>query len=347
MARLAGHERVDDLGHAGGDRALRLLGRGADVVGGDDVGVPGRAASPTSPCRSPARRRTRRAPPVRRPASSASSRASSSTTSPREVLSRIAPGFICARNAASTRCRVSAFDGHVEASRCRTTTTARSSESHIVMPSSSARVSTYADRPGLASDWTSDAERGRALRDREADRAEADDAHGRAEQPARPCCSASCPSDRRAGRPRCPRSAGRSPAGAPSSARPRRPRCGRARWTTKTPLAGGGVGVDRVGARSGADHQRQPVRGLEHRALDLGAAHHQRVEPGDPGREVVGRQSSGSITQTWPRASRSAIVCSGSLSANSRCIARPPGRPGPPWAGESPVTLTAGRAVAP
>ena len=58
-------------------------------------------------------------------------------------------------------------------------------------------------------------------------------------------------------------------------------------------------------------------------------------------------ESSGSITQTWPRASRSTIVCSGSRSAKSRCIARPPGRPALPGPSETPVTLAAGRAVAP
>ena len=36
----------------------------------------------------------------------------------------------------------------------------------------------------------------------------------------------------------------------------------------------------------------------------------------------------GSITQVCPRASRSTMVCSGMRSANSRCITRPPGRAG-------------------
>src|SRR3990170_7944883 len=39
LSCLSGHERVDDLRHARGDGALRLLRRGADVVGRDDVGV--------------------------------------------------------------------------------------------------------------------------------------------------------------------------------------------------------------------------------------------------------------------------------------------------------------------
>ena len=39
VARLARDERLDDLGHPGGDRALGLVGGGTDVMGGDDVGV--------------------------------------------------------------------------------------------------------------------------------------------------------------------------------------------------------------------------------------------------------------------------------------------------------------------
>ena len=58
------------------------------------------------------------------PASSAASSAASSTTSPREVFTRIAPGFIAARKSASTRFLVSADDGT-----CRLTTSEEASSS--------------------------------------------------------------------------------------------------------------------------------------------------------------------------------------------------------------------------
>ena len=87
------------------------------------------------------------------PASSAASSASSSTTSPREVLSRIAPGFIRARKPASTSPRVSGLTGT-----CRLTTSElasnASSDSHIAMPSSSALATTWSARPVLARDCT-------------------------------------------------------------------------------------------------------------------------------------------------------------------------------------------------
>ena len=52
------------------------------------------------------------------------------------------------------------------------------------------------------------------------------------------------------------------------------------------PAGGGGPGVDRVRAGAGADDQGEPVGVLEDLATDLGAAHHQRVEPVEAARQV-------------------------------------------------------------
>jgi hypothetical protein len=54
--------------------------------------------------------------------------------------------------------------------------------------------------------------------------------------------------------------------------------------------AGRRVGVDGVGPRTGADHQRKPVGSLEDLAADLRAPHDQCVEPLDPARQIVGAQ---------------------------------------------------------
>ena len=56
------------------------------------------------------------------------------------------------------------------------------------------------------------------------------------------------------------------------------------------PAGGGGPGVDRVRAGAGTDHQGEPVGVLEDLATDLGAAHHQRVEPAEAARQVAGLQ---------------------------------------------------------
>jgi hypothetical protein len=67
------------------------------------------------------------------------------------------------------------------------------------------------------------------------------------------------------------------------------------------PVAGGDLGVDGVGARARPDDQRELVRRLEHRAVDLGAPHHQRVDARDPPGEVRGGQGGLHRTPVSPR----------------------------------------------
>ena len=57
------------------------------------------------------------------------------------------------------------------------------------------------------------------------------------------------------------------------------------------PVPGRHLDVDGVGAGAGPDHQGEPVGGLEHRAVDLGAADHQPVDAGDPTGQFRGGQS--------------------------------------------------------
>ena len=118
-----------------------------------------------------------------RPASSAASSAASSTTSPREVFTRIAPGFIAARNSASTRFLVSG-----DAGTCRLTTSDGGEQLRAAMAkptaSSSASRSRVAWlRPARSRQPIRIPNAGRPLGHGEADRAQADDAQGAAEQP--------------------------------------------------------------------------------------------------------------------------------------------------------------------
>ena len=183
VARLARHERVDDLRHAGGDGALRLLGRGPDVVGRDDRGVPAQGRVP---------RALARARLVREHVQPGAHRARVQGLEQRRLVHHVAPrgveqdrarphlaqearrrpGAGCRRWTGTWRLTMSDVD------------TSSPSESHIVMSSSSARVSTYGRPTGPGQRLDPDAERRGALRDGEADRAEADDAHRRAEQAA-------------------------------------------------------------------------------------------------------------------------------------------------------------------
>ena len=198
------------------------------------------------------------------PASSASSRAASSITSPREVLSRIAPCRIWPRKPSSTRCRVSSREGTCSETMSEDDSSS-CSESHMVTPSSSARATTCAGTTGLGERLDLDAERGRTLGDGEPDRAEADDAHGRPEQAVGLAVALLVPPtvaqvgdvvrDPPVDREQEPhRQLGHGGGVAAGDV------------GDEDPASGGGIGVDRVRAGPGADHQRQPVRGLEDRA---------------------------------------------------------------------------------
>ena len=130
-----------------------------------------------------------------------------------------------------------------------------------------------------------DPERCRPLGDAEPDRAETDDPQSRAEQPGRLAVRRLVPL------------AGaqvRDVVGDPPVDGEQQPH-GQLRHRSGVPTrhvgdqhspGSGGVRVDGVGAGSRADHQREPVRGLEHVPGDLGTAHHEHVEPQDAVHEV-------------------------------------------------------------
>ena len=142
---------------------------------------------------------------------------------------------------------------------------------------------------GLGERLDVDAERRRAFGDGEPDGAEADDAHGRPEQTVGLAVALLVPVTAAEVR----HVVGDPPVDRQQKAHGELGHGGSVaagHVGDEDPAAGGGIGVDRVRAGPGPDHQHQPVGGLEHRALDLGAAHHQSVEPGDPCREIVGRE---------------------------------------------------------
>ena len=201
-------------------------------------------------------------------------------------------------------------------------------ESHIVMPRSSARVSTYDDRPFLASDRTS------------MPNAAARSATARPMEP-RPMMPMVDPSSppallyfflsqwplrRSATLSAIRRSiASSSPMVSSATAAELRP----GTLETKTPVvAAASVSMVLVPAparitsvsRSAASNTARLTLVLRTTSTSNPAIR--------DGRSSAER--SGSTTHSWPRASRSSIVFSGTLSANNSCIARPPGRPRPP-----------------
>ena len=119
--------------------------------------------------------------------------------------------------------------------RCRRPAAAPASESAMPMPQLRGARLDVRRAAGLRQRLDVDAERRGPLGHLEPDRAEPEDAHRRAEQPARLAVAPSCPSDRRAGRRRCRRSAGRRRAAGPWSARPPRRRSGPAGWRPGPP----------------------------------------------------------------------------------------------------------------
>ena len=133
-------------------------------------------------------------------------------------------------------------------------------------------------------------ERGRPLGHGEADRAQADDAQGAAEQPVGLAVGRLRP----AALPRVGHVVG-DPAvqgqDQPQGELGHRDRVAAGHVADQHPVAGRHLDVDGVGAGTGPDHQGELVGGLEHRAVDLGAAHHQRVDAGDPTGQFRGGQS--------------------------------------------------------
>ena len=183
----------------------------------------------------------------------------------------------------------------------------------MVMPSSAARVATCSLR-SLVHDLHVHAEGDGALGHAEPDRAQADDAHRRAEQAGGLAVGLLLPPARRAGRRRCRGCAGRWRAAAPWSApRPRRS-CGRARWRRarhgpRPPRCRSCWSRPRPGspARAGRRPRRRRSRTLVLRTTSTSKPAMRSGRSSLP--------SSASTTHSWPRCSSSSSAGCGNESA--------------------------------
>ena len=234
--------------------------------------MPGSSANTSRPARTRLRRAPPAAPPRRRRRRARCSAGSR----------RVHP----ARNSASTRFRVSLVAGT-----CRVTMSEAASSSsrtsHIVDAELGGARLDVRRAVGLRQQPGRRSRRRRPLGHAEPDRAQADDAERRAEEPVRLAVASSSPSGRRAGRRRCRRSCGRWRAAGPWSARRRRRSCGPGTLATRTPRARprpvSMVLVPAPARITRASRSAASNTPLRH----LGAAHDQHVDPAiRPGRSV-------------------------------------------------------------